>query len=105
MYQMFVINTSFLLSIINYFQISLFLQNLADKKYVLFFDYQCINEKAYIVARKLFKSALFFATELSNHYFHTTVTCTLYKRDEKVTVLDRKDFNEDMIYLLSSNFP
>lgn len=42
-------------------------------------------------------AVLFFAKNLSSHYFHTAVTCALYKGNEKVTILDRKDFNEDLI--------
>lgn len=40
---------------------------------------------------------LFFARNLSDIYFHTAVTCVLYKSNEKVEVLDRKDFNEDIV--------
>ncbi len=40
---------------------------------------------------------LFFAKNLSNIYRHTAVTCALFKGKEKVEVLDRKDFNEDII--------
>lgn len=42
-------------------------------------------------------AVLFFAKNLSSHYFLTAVTCALYKGNEKVTILDRKDFNEDLI--------
>ncbi len=42
-------------------------------------------------------SVLFFAKDLSAHYRHTTITCALYKGVDKVTVLDRKDFNEDIM--------
>jgi ATP-dependent DNA helicase RecG len=41
--------------------------------------------------------ALFFAKDLNDIYFHTAVTCALYKGTEKVEVLDRRDFNEDLI--------
>lgn len=44
---------------------------------------------------------MFFAKDLSDHYYHTTVTCALYKGNEKVTVLDRKDFNKDIILSIS----
>jgi ATP-dependent DNA helicase RecG len=40
---------------------------------------------------------LFFAKNLQDIYFHTTVTCALYKGIEKVEVLDRRDFNEDIV--------
>ena len=40
---------------------------------------------------------LFFAKNLRDIYFHTTVTCALFKGKEKVDVLDRKDFNEDIV--------
>ena len=30
-------------------------------------------------------------------YFHTAVTCALYKGIEKVDILDRRDFNEDIV--------
>jgi ATP-dependent DNA helicase RecG len=40
---------------------------------------------------------LFFARNLADHYFHTCVTCALYKGRDKVTVLDRKDFNRDIV--------
>ncbi len=44
-----------------------------------------------------FNSAvIFFAKNLDIHYFHTAVTCALYKGNEKVDVLDRKDFNRDL---------
>ena len=39
----------------------------------------------------------FFAKNLQDIYFHTTVTCALYKGVEKVEVLDRRDFNEDIV--------
>ena len=42
-------------------------------------------------------SVLFFAKNLNNHFFHTCITCALYKGREKVTVLDRKDFNADIV--------
>jgi ATP-dependent DNA helicase RecG len=40
---------------------------------------------------------LFFAKNLEHTYRHTVVTCALYKGKEKVDVLDRKDFNEDVL--------
>lgn len=40
---------------------------------------------------------LFFPKNLHDIYFHTTVTCALYKGTEKVEVLDRRDFNEDIV--------
>ncbi len=42
-------------------------------------------------------SVLFFSKNLNDHYFHTAVTCAIYKGNEKATVLNRKDFN-DLIY-------
>ena len=38
---------------------------------------------------------LFFTRNLQDIYYHTAVTCALYKGTEKVEVLDRRDFNED----------
>jgi ATP-dependent DNA helicase RecG len=43
-------------------------------------------------------AVLFFAKDLNNHFFHTVVTCAIYKGKDKATVLDRKDFNKDLIY-------
>jgi len=40
---------------------------------------------------------LFFSKNLGDIYFHTAVTCALYKGTEKVEVLDRRDLNEDLI--------
>ncbi|MDP3103483.1 MAG: ATP-binding protein [Candidatus Methanoperedens sp.] len=40
---------------------------------------------------------LLFSKNLQNIYYHTAVTCALYKGTEKVDVLDRRDFNEDII--------
>ncbi len=40
---------------------------------------------------------LFFSKNLGDIYFHTAVTCALYKGTEKVDVLDRRDLNEDLI--------
>jgi ATP-dependent DNA helicase RecG len=40
---------------------------------------------------------LFFSKNLDDIYFHTAVTCALYKGTEKVDVLDRRDLNEDLI--------
>lgn len=40
---------------------------------------------------------LFFSKNLQNIYYHTAVTCALFKGTEKVDVLDRRDFNEDII--------
>ena len=40
---------------------------------------------------------LFFSKNLQDIYFHTAITCALYKGREKVEVLDRRDFNEDLI--------
>ena len=42
-------------------------------------------------------SILFFSKNLSDHYFHTAVTCVLYKGIGKTNILDRKDFNNDII--------
>ena len=39
----------------------------------------------------------FFAKNLQDIYYHTAVVCALYKGKEKVDVLDRRDFNEDII--------
>lgn len=40
---------------------------------------------------------LLFSKNLEDIYFHTSVTCALYHGTEKVEVLDRCDFNEDII--------
>ena len=40
---------------------------------------------------------LFFSKNLADIYFHTAITCVLYKGIEKIDVLDRRDFNEDLI--------
>jgi ATP-dependent DNA helicase RecG len=40
---------------------------------------------------------LFFAKNLDHTYRHTVVTCALYKGTQKVNVLDRKDYNEDIL--------
>ena len=40
---------------------------------------------------------LFFAKNLNDIYRHTMITCALYKGNEKVNILDRKDFNEDIV--------
>jgi ATP-dependent DNA helicase RecG len=42
-------------------------------------------------------AVLFFAKNLNEIYYHTVVTCALYKGNEKATVLDRKDYNADLI--------
>jgi ATP-dependent DNA helicase RecG len=49
--------------------------------------------------RLIFNNAgvLFFAKRLADIYLHTEITCALYKGTEKVNVLDRKDFNEDIL--------
>jgi ATP-dependent DNA helicase RecG len=39
----------------------------------------------------------FFARDLDRFYPHAGITCALYKGIEKVDVLDRKDFNKDII--------
>jgi len=40
---------------------------------------------------------LFFSKNLQDTYFHTAVTCALYRGIEKINVLDRRDFNEDVV--------
>ncbi|MBT7260266.1 MAG: hypothetical protein HN888_04010 [Desulfobacula sp.] len=40
---------------------------------------------------------LFFAKNLDRFYPHAGITCALYKGLEKVDVLDRKDFNKDIV--------
>ena len=40
---------------------------------------------------------MFFARNLADIYFHTVVTCALYKGRVKIDVIDKKDFNEDII--------
>jgi ATP-dependent DNA helicase RecG len=46
--------------------------------------------------------ALFFAKHLEHIFRHTSVTCALYKGVEKVEVLDRRDFNEDIVSSIDS---
>ena len=45
---------------------------------------------------------LFFAKHLEDIYRHTAVTCVLYKGVDKVEVLDRRDFNEDIVSSIDS---
>jgi ATP-dependent DNA helicase RecG len=45
---------------------------------------------------------LFFAKNLDHTYRYTVVTCALYKGTRKVDVLDRKDFNEDILSSIES---
>ncbi|MBN2770566.1 MAG: putative DNA binding domain-containing protein [Spirochaetes bacterium] len=40
---------------------------------------------------------LFFAKDLSKFYRHAKITCALFKGTDKVHVLDRKDFNDDVV--------
>jgi len=40
---------------------------------------------------------LFFSKNLRDIYYHTALTCVLYKGNERIDVLDRRDFNEDLI--------
>ena len=40
---------------------------------------------------------LFFSEDLDKVYFHTAVTCALFKGTEKMDILDRRDFNEDLV--------
>jgi ATP-dependent DNA helicase RecG len=40
---------------------------------------------------------LFFAKNLNDFYYHTVVTCALYRGEEKAVVLDRKDYNSDLV--------
>ncbi|MCK5538356.1 MAG: putative DNA binding domain-containing protein, partial [Bacteroidales bacterium] len=40
---------------------------------------------------------LFFAKNLENIYKHTILTCALFKGTDKAIVLDRKDFNNDIL--------
>jgi len=42
-------------------------------------------------------AVLFFAKNLSDIYYHTVVTCALYQGREKAVVLDRKDYNSDLV--------
>lgn len=42
-------------------------------------------------------AVLFFAKNLNDIYYHTVVTCALYQGKEKAVVLDRKDYNIDLI--------
>lgn len=41
-------------------------------------------------------AVLFFAKNLDHHFYHTVVTCALYKGLGKIDILDRKDFNRDL---------
>lgn len=40
---------------------------------------------------------LFFSAPLTPHLFYATITCALYKGNEKVMILDRKDYAGDLI--------
>jgi len=40
---------------------------------------------------------LFFAKKPINYLFHSIVTCALYKGNDKVVILDRKDFSDNII--------
>ena len=40
---------------------------------------------------------LLFSKSLEKIYRHTAITCALFKGTDKVTVLDRKDFNDDIV--------
>ena len=46
-------------------------------------------------------SVLFFAKNLNYHYYHTSVTCVLYKGIDKVSIIDRKEFNSDIVASVS----
>ena len=41
--------------------------------------------------------ALFFSKNLEDIYFHTKISCALFKGTEKIKVLDRKIFNSDIL--------
>lgn len=45
---------------------------------------------------------LFFSKNLGDIYFHTVVTCALFKGTEKIDVLDKRDFNMDIITNINS---
>lgn len=45
---------------------------------------------------------LFFTKDLNSIYPHAAVTCALYKGTEKWSVLDRKDFNDDIVSNIES---
>jgi len=45
---------------------------------------------------------MLFSRNLADIYFHTAVTCALYKGTDKVNVLDRKDFNTDLMSSVES---
>ncbi|MBU1720795.1 MAG: hypothetical protein KKA07_17145 [Bacteroidetes bacterium] len=40
---------------------------------------------------------LFFSKELNRVYEHTAITCVLFDGTERIEVLNRKEFNEDII--------
>lgn len=42
-------------------------------------------------------AVLFFADNLNSYFKHTTITCALFKGIDKASVLDRKDFNDDIV--------
>jgi len=42
-------------------------------------------------------AVLFFAKNLKDIYYHTVVTCALYRGRDKAVVLDRKDYNSDLV--------
>ena len=41
--------------------------------------------------------AMLFAKNLSKMYYHTNVTCVRFRGNDRSGILDRKDFNEDII--------
>lgn len=43
-------------------------------------------------------AVLFFAKNLSKFYYHTVITCVLYQDDDKAVIVDKKDFNSDVVY-------
>jgi ATP-dependent DNA helicase RecG len=51
------------------------------------------NEKPFLNNAGL----LFFSQQLSPHLFYATITCALYKGIEKVIILDKKDYESDLI--------
>ncbi len=43
---------------------------------------------------------LFFSKKIEPIFFHTPVTCVLFKGIDKVNVIDKKDFNEDFLSMI-----
>ncbi len=45
---------------------------------------------------------LFFADSLEHFYLHTSVTCVLYKGTERFNVIDKREYNDDIVSSVNS---